>query len=79
MTYCTVVTVLALVGLTKKRFGHNAILKNLSRRSPRTFGVFEHHFQIRNQSAFFYIHRYFRFPCMTLSRVLFGICSSRFT
>ena len=27
MTYCSVVTVLALVGLTKKRFGHYAILK----------------------------------------------------
>ena len=33
MTYCSVVTVLALVGLTKKRFGHYAILKNLSFRS----------------------------------------------
>ena len=31
MTYCSVVAVLALVGLTKKRF---AILKNLSLRSP---------------------------------------------
>ena len=30
MTYCSVVTVLVLVGLTKKRFGHYAILKNLS-------------------------------------------------
>ena len=28
MTYCSVVTVLALVGLTKKRFGHCAILNN---------------------------------------------------
>ena len=35
MTYCSVVTVLALVGLTKKRFGHYAILKNLSLRSPK--------------------------------------------
>ena len=34
MTYCSVVTVLALVGLTKKRFGHYAILKILSLRSP---------------------------------------------
>ena len=34
MTYCSVVTVLASVGLTKKRFGHYAILKNLSLRSP---------------------------------------------
>ena len=34
MTYCSVVIVLALVGLTKKRFGHYAILKNLSLRSP---------------------------------------------
>ena len=31
------VTVLALVGLTKKRFGHFAILKNLSLRSPSLF------------------------------------------
>ena len=37
MTYCSVVTVLALLGLTKKRFGHYAILKNLSLRSPRYF------------------------------------------
>ena len=34
MTYCSVVTVLALLGLTKKRFGHYAISKNLSVRSP---------------------------------------------
>ena len=34
MTYCSVVAVLALVGLTKKRFGHYAILKILSLRSP---------------------------------------------
>ena len=34
MTYCSVVTVLALVGLTKKRFGHYAILKILYLRSP---------------------------------------------
>ena len=34
MTYCPVVTVLALVGLTKKRFGRYSILKNLSLRSP---------------------------------------------
>ena len=33
MTYCSVVTVLASVGLTKKRFGHYAVLKNLSRAS----------------------------------------------
>ena len=37
MTDCSVVTVLALVGLTKKRFGHYAILKNLSLRSPSKF------------------------------------------
>ena len=36
MTYCSVVTVLALVGLTRKRFGHYAILKNLTLRSPST-------------------------------------------
>ena len=35
MTNCSVVTVLALVCLTKKRFGHYAILKILSLRSPR--------------------------------------------
>ena len=35
MTYCFVVAVLALVGLTKKRFGHYAIVKILSLRSPR--------------------------------------------
>ena len=34
MTYCSVVAVLALVGSTKKRFGHYAILKILSLRSP---------------------------------------------
>ena len=34
MTYCSVVAVLVLVGLTKKRFGHYAILKILSLRSP---------------------------------------------
>ena len=33
MTYCSVVAVLALVGLTKKRFSHYAILKLLSLRS----------------------------------------------
>ena len=37
MTYCSVVKVLVLVGLTKKRFGHYAILKILSLRSP-SFG-----------------------------------------
>ena len=35
MTFCSVVAVLALVGLTKKRAGHYAILKNLYLRSPR--------------------------------------------
>ena len=35
MTDCSVVAVLVLVGLTKKRFGTNAILKILSFRSPR--------------------------------------------
>ena len=34
MTYCSVVTVLVLVGLTKKRSGHYAILKILSLTSP---------------------------------------------
>ena len=34
MTYYSVVTVLVLVGLAKKRFGHYAILKNSSFRSP---------------------------------------------
>ena len=38
MTYCSVVTVLVLVGLTKKRLGHYAILKILSLRSPRNEG-----------------------------------------
>ena len=33
MSYCSVVTVHALVGLTKKRFGHYAILKILSIRA----------------------------------------------
>ena len=33
MTYCSVVTALALVGLTTKRFGHYAVLKILSLRS----------------------------------------------
>ena len=36
MTYRSVAVVLALVGLTKKRFGHYAILKILSLKSPRT-------------------------------------------
>ena len=35
MTYCSVVAVLVLVSLTKKRFGQYAILKILSLRSPR--------------------------------------------
>ena len=35
MTYFPVVTALALVGLTKKRFGHYTIMKILSLRSPR--------------------------------------------
>ena len=34
LTHCSEVTILALVGLTKKRFGHYAILKILSLRSP---------------------------------------------
>ena len=38
MNFCSVVTVLVLVGLTKKRFGHYAILKDLSLRSP-SWGV----------------------------------------
>ena len=33
MTYCSVVAVLVLLGLTMKRFGHYAILKILSLRS----------------------------------------------
>ena len=37
MTYCSVAAVLVLVGLTKKRVGHYAILKILSLRSPSTF------------------------------------------
>ena len=36
MTYCSVVAVLSLVGLTKKLFYHHAILKILSLRSPRS-------------------------------------------
>ena len=40
MTYCSVVAVLALIGLTKKRFDHYAILKILSLRSPRLFVAF---------------------------------------
>ena len=35
MTYCSVVAVLALDRLAKKRSGHYAILKILSLRSPR--------------------------------------------
>ena len=37
MTNCSVVAVLALAGFTKKRFGHNVILKILSLRSPRIY------------------------------------------
>ena len=36
MTYCSV---LVLVGLTKKRFGHYAILNILSLKSPRKLAV----------------------------------------
>ena len=39
MTYYSVVTVLASVGLTKKSFGHYAILKILSLRLPSTIHV----------------------------------------
>ena len=39
MTYCSRVAVLALVGLTKKRSGHYAILKILSLRSPSNFSL----------------------------------------
>ena len=39
MTYCSVVTVLALVGLTKERFGHYAVLKILYLRSSSTVMV----------------------------------------
>ena len=39
MTCSFVVTVLALVGSTKKRFGHYAILKILSLRSPRCSSI----------------------------------------
>ena len=39
MTYCSVATVLAIVGLTKKRFGHYAILKILSLRWSRTYNI----------------------------------------
>ena len=35
MTNYSVVAVFVLIGLTKKRFGHYAILKILSLRSPR--------------------------------------------
>ena len=35
MTDCSMVAALGLVGLTKKPFGHYAILKILSFRSPR--------------------------------------------
>ena len=37
MTYRSVVTILTLVGLTKKRFGHYAVSKILSLRSPGKF------------------------------------------
>ena len=41
MTYCSVVAVLVLVGLTKKRFGHDyTILKILSLRSPSEQAAF---------------------------------------
>ena len=36
MTYCSVVAVRVLVGLTKKRLGHHAILKLFPLRSPRS-------------------------------------------
>ena len=34
MTYCSVATVVGVVGLTEKLFGHYPILKVLSLRSP---------------------------------------------
>ena len=39
MSYCSVVVVLVLVGLTKKRFGHYAILIILSLRSQERITV----------------------------------------
>ena len=42
MTYCSVVAVLVLVGLTKKRFGQYATLKILSIRTPRSRILSEH-------------------------------------
>ena len=45
---CSVVTVLALVSLTKKRFGHYAILKNLSIGSPRALEAFGLETQVKS-------------------------------
>ena len=39
MTYCSMVAALALVGSTKKHFGHYSILKFLSLRSPSNGGI----------------------------------------
>ena len=39
MTYCSMATVLALVGLTKKRFGHYACLKIQITKKGQSFCV----------------------------------------
>ena len=52
MTYCFVVTALALVGSTNKRFGRYAILKNLSLRSPSILMTF-HEFVMSDTTLIF--------------------------
>ena len=54
MTYCSVVTVLALVGSTNKPFGHYAFLKILSLRSPNDV-KFVIHDRIDNQMKIFFL------------------------
>ena len=68
MTYFSVVAVLALVGLTKKCFGHYAILKILPLRSPSR-NVLTHSKNIRNtQLCFVFLN--FAFMCQNISACL---------
>ena len=56
MTDCSVVTVLALVSLTKKRFGHYA-MKNLSLRSPSAMrGCLKNATTMRPDGIFLLLH-----------------------
>ena len=62
MTYCSVVIVLALVGLTKKHFGHYAIFKNLSLKSPSCLGkdTFLIHLVLDQQVRMLFPKKYYK-------------------